>query len=242
GFAVTDFHSPETTGMNPLPEAVPEVESIASILNPHGRTRTFLNREATHSAFLESATRSRILHLATHSVVAEQDPLYSHMMLWPNHAADSTHINNTRPLYAWQLFRIPFQNQLIMLNSCDTAGGDYLQGAGVMGFSRALRYAGAESLILNAWPVHDPTARELATRLYEALADGSGRADGLQRAKISLIEEQANPHFWGAWILFGNPEPLLPTHPWKQWGLLFMLFAAAAGYWGWYTRFKRTTL
>ncbi|MEX0594441.1 MAG: CHAT domain-containing tetratricopeptide repeat protein [Balneolaceae bacterium] len=241
GFAVTEFHSAGTTEMNPLPEAVPEVESIASILNPHGKTRTFLNREATHAAFLESATRSRILHLATHSIVSDQDPLYSHMMLWPDESSDPLAMNETRPLYAWQLFRIPFQNQLIMLNSCDTAGGHYLQGAGVMGFSRALRYAGAESLILNAWPVHDRTARELATKLYRELADGTGRADGLQRAKISLIEEQANPHYWGAWILFGNPEPLLPGIPWKRWSLLLLL-VATVGYWRWHIRFKRTAL
>jgi len=144
--------------------------------------------------------------MATHSEISESDPLFSRLHLMPE--LDSE--NSDNQIFAYELFELDLQNELIMLNSCDSGGDRAIQGSGIMGLSRALHYAGAKSLVLNAWSVNDQFAADFAEVFYQYINEGESKSRALQLTKIDFIKNKnANPHFWGPYILNGNNQPLI---------------------------------
>jgi CHAT domain-containing protein len=120
---------------------------------------------------------------------------------------DSTFSNQ---LFAYELFELNLNNELIMLNSCKSGSGPYIRGSGIMGFSRALQYAGAHSLVLNIWSVNDMLASDFAIHFYEQLNVGKSKSEALRATKRYFLEtKNASPHFWGPYMLIGDTEPIV---------------------------------
>ncbi|MFU8813577.1 MAG: CHAT domain-containing protein, partial [Balneolaceae bacterium] len=225
GFGVSDFHNQQTNrDLMTLPNAPVEVHTITEALTRLNHKRVVVEQDATPSAFKELASGSRILHMASHSEVSESDPLFSRL-----HFSADPGFEGDPFLFAYELFDLNLQNDLIMLNSCESGSGRFLQGSGIMGISRALRYAGASSLVLNAWSVNDQLAAEFATLFYGYLNDGMTKSKALQQTKVDFIRtKNANPHFWGPYILNGDNAPLVPR-PDVQIANIGMLFLFILG-------------
>jgi CHAT domain-containing protein len=64
----------------PLPEAETEVSSIAKTFGPTD-TKALIGREASEKSFKELTSSYRTIHLATHGVIDNRQPLYSHLLL-----------------------------------------------------------------------------------------------------------------------------------------------------------------
>lgn len=202
-FALSDFSSFENKNLQSLPFATKEVRSINEKLKNLEAKSIFLESEAAKSTFLASAQSSRIVHVATHSEVSEQDPLFSTIYL------NNSGSDELTSLYAYELFDTQMNSELVMLNSCSSGSGSYLQGSGIMGISRALRYAGAKSLALNLWSVNDKSASEFAINFYTTIDEGASKWESMRNAKLSLLKTgNANPYYWGAYMLIGNSSPL----------------------------------
>ncbi|MEX2574095.1 MAG: CHAT domain-containing protein [Balneolaceae bacterium] len=201
----TDTHGP---GLISLPKAPHEVTSIAGSLDRLGEKVSLLESEATPAAFRNNASSSRILHLASHSKISETDPLFSTIYLNPD--SNSPVDNHAGQLFAYQIFDMNLRNDLIMLNSCESGSGEFFQGAGIMGISRALRYAGARSLVLNSWSVNDQFASDFAISFYEQLNRGETKSYSLREAKMDFLKNKnADPHYWGAYMLNGGTQPVV---------------------------------
>lgn len=228
GFGVSDFKNEQTNRtLISLPQAPSEITQIHNGLNRIQRKQSFINESATPSTFRDVAGSSRIVHLATHSEISDSDPLFSRLHFYADQDSD-TDREVRGQLFAYELFDLNLQNDLIMLNSCESGGGRYLQGSGIMGISRALRYAGAQSLILNAWSVNDQFAADFATYFYEGLNQGESKSKALQRAKIEFIQgRNANPHYWGPYILNGDNRPMVSRREHQSGGMTLALLLIA---------------
>ncbi len=208
GYGVSNFSGYQDKSLVPLPFAEKEVQSIAQELTHMSDVQIFTNNSSTKKTFTSTAPKARILHMATHSSVSEQDPMFSTVYMSKSEpAADSTFDDQ---IFAYELFELNLNNEMIMLNSCESGSGSYIQGTGVMGISRALRYAGANSLVLNLWSVNDMLASEFAIYFYEQLNQGKSKAEALQATKQYFLRtKNASPHFWGPYMLIGNTEPVV---------------------------------
>ena len=210
GFGISDFQNERTNrNLISLPKAPGEVASISNRLNRFQQTNTFIEDNATPNSFRQHAGNSKILHMASHSEISESDPLFSRLHLSPS-SLNGTDDEIESQLFAYQLFDLNLNNRMIMLNSCESGTGRHLQGSGIMGISRALRYAGAQSLVLNAWSVNDQFAADFADIFYEHINSGKSKSKALQATKVHFIQHKnANPHFWGPYILNGDNDPLI---------------------------------
>ena len=228
GFGVNDFQNGATSrDLVSLPKAPQEIINISKNLNRLNQNKTFINENATVQEFRNNAGNSRILHMATHSEVSESDPLFSTLHFYADETEKSNQVLSGR-LFAYELFDLNLQNDLIMLNSCESGGDRFLQGSGVMGISRALRYAGASSLVLNSWSVNDQYAAEFAEEFYKHLNNGETKSKALQLTKIQFIKyKNANPHFWGPYILNGDNRPIVTDRKWFAGSLLLAFFFVA---------------
>src|SRR6185503_3943121 len=79
--------------------------------------------------------------------------------------------------------------QLVVLSACETGVGAMPSGDGVYGLRRALVLAGAASQVVSLWNVSDSSARALMREFSDELARGAGRAEGLRRAKLKLLQQ-----------------------------------------------------
>lgn len=184
--------------LNPLPNAESEVEGIRKGLGRSDRKRILTGAAATETRVRAGAPDTRILHIASHSEINDTDPLFSVVYL----ESDSL---NDGALYAYEWFGLSLNNDLVMLSSCESAGGTYIQGSGMIGLARALRIAGARNLIVNTWSIQDQAAADISEWFYEGLEGGKPYDEALRDAKIRYIQTRSgDPNRWGSFILIGD--------------------------------------
>lgn len=193
--------------LSPLPLAEEEVRRISDRLNRTPEHRLFLGEDSRESAFRTYAPDARIIHIASHSEVYETDPLYSVIYLQneddPHNPVYDGHI------YAYELFGMNLNSEMVVMNSCESGAGSFIQGSGIMGFSRAVKYAGAHSVMMNVWKIRDRSAYELSVQFYENLNSGMQKHKALQLAKKHHINYvNSNPLHWAPLVVYGNVDTL----------------------------------
>lgn len=210
--------------LNPLPYAEDEVGRIGATLVALPRQKLLLGPLATEAAIRQRASGSRILHIASHSEVNMTDPLFSVIYLESEGAEDGA-------LYAYELFGLNLDTELIMLSSCESGSGAFIQGSGMVGLGRAFRSAGAQSLIMNMWSIEDRTASDISAWFYENLNAGMEKDEALRQAKIRYINTRnSDPFIWGSFILIGENQALIKEISTKKWifgGFLVLILGGA---------------
>ena len=71
---------------------------------------------------------------------------------------------------------------IVVLSACQTGLGE-ITGDGVFGLQRGFKKAGANTLLMSLWNVHDDATRLLMTQFYENLIAGKGKAESLREAQ-----------------------------------------------------------
>jgi CHAT domain-containing protein len=97
--------------------------------------------------------------------------------------------------------------ELVSLSACETGLGDVSSWEGVYGFRRSFFLAGAESLLVSLFPVHDDATRRLMEGFYQRLISGKGRAQALREAQLSMLGS-AEPFDWAGFVMIGDWRPL----------------------------------
>ncbi|MEX2463517.1 MAG: CHAT domain-containing protein, partial [Balneolaceae bacterium] len=165
-FGISNFSEAGHQQLADLPFSPIEVVNTVNNLNSLDRSQMFIEKNSSESNFKNIAGHARIIHLATHSRVLDNNPLFSSFYLYsgiedPTTVTDPESRLNDGIVRVYEIFDLNLNADLIFLSSCESGSGGYLQGAGILGFSRAFSYAGAKSLILNLWPVRDQASAEL---------------------------------------------------------------------------------
>jgi len=198
------------TILSRLPAAETEVESIARIFNP-SYTTTRVGPAATESAFKQMAPNYNILHLATHFLNNDSDPLYSRLFL-----AQEQDSKEDGALHTYEIFGLRLNAKLAVLSACNTGGGRLHVGEGLMGIYRAFLYAGTPSLLLTTWNVDDISTAAIMASFYRYLATGLDKSSALRHAKLDYIQASDNqrrdPYYWAPFVLVGNWQPAVVGH------------------------------
>lgn len=198
------FGSRSETALQPLPEAEQQVTLIRGIYGTD-RSATYLDAEATESRFKAAAPRYAVLHLATHAVLDESSPMYSHLVLSP--AADRP--DDDGRLEAWEMMGLKLRADLVVLAACDTGRGRIAAGEGVIGTMWALFAAGARSLVVSQFRVESKSTTALLVAFHRRLATERGsKADHLRAAALDLLHtpRYAHPYYWAGFVLVGDPN------------------------------------
>lgn len=210
--------------LNPLPYAEEEVGRISAKLTTLNRQDVLRGTLATEAAVRSRASASRIVHIASHSEVNMTDPLFSVIYLESEGMEDGA-------LYAYELFGLNLDAELIMLSSCESGSGTFIQGSGMVGLGRAFRSAGAHSLIMNIWSIEDRAAADISAWFYENLNSGMDKDEALRQAKIRYITTRnSDPYVWGSFILIGESDVLIKKISTREWivgGFLVLILGGA---------------
>ncbi len=216
-----EYYSSGSDQLPPLPGTSDEVHQARDIF----KGQVYIDSEATESLFKAPWGGSRILHLAMHALVDDQDPMNSRLMF----SSDQDSLEDGA-LHAHEIYNLQISSELAVLSACNTGYGEIVRGEGVMNLSRAFQYAGSPNIIMSLWQASDnPTAR-IMKAFFEHLKTGEPKDIALQKAKIEYLEQAdpfaAHPGQWATFILLGDPKPLnFDRSDWKWYLLLAILVA-----------------
>lgn len=192
-----------------LPYSKEEVEQVANLFTIQDKNAlSFTNLQANQENLKSYATKTRRLHLATHSQTFTKTPFNSHIWLF---GQDSTQKNNQKnqipqKLYASDLYGMSFPNELVVLSSCRSGVGQVVEGEGVITLTRSFLNAGTKNIIFSLWQIDDLATKELMTLFYGFIAQGKSYPESLQLAKqkLSTSEKFNSPFYWAGILLIGE--------------------------------------
>jgi CHAT domain-containing protein len=188
----------------PLPEAETEVAEVATAGRFKGK-RVFVGREADEKTFKALAPAYNTIHLATHGVLDNRDPLYSHLLLTKTEG----NVENDGSLEAREIMNMRLKADLAILSACETGNGRISPGEGVIGMSWAFFVAGTRSMIVSQWRVNSASTSQLMKNFYQALARQTNHPDksqALREASLRLVRDPhyRHPFYWGGFVLVGS--------------------------------------
>ena len=107
-------------------------------------------------------------------------------------------------LSLYDLYHLRLPAELVTLSGCATGLNVVTPGDELLGLVRGLLQAGAQSLVLSLWEVHDESTREFMIALYTRLQQGLGKRAALQGAMLELRERYPHPYYWAPFTLIGK--------------------------------------
>jgi CHAT domain-containing protein len=189
--------------LDPLPEAEQEVKALGRLYGA-SRSKVYIGAEAREDRVKNEASRARILHFATHGILNNASPLYSHLALAEGGA------NEDGLLEAWELMQMDLRADLVVLSACETARGRIGAGEGMVGFSWAMFIAGVPSIVVSQWKVESAGTRDLMVNFHRHLLSPTtphlSKSEALRQAALKLLKtpETSHPFYWGAFVLVGD--------------------------------------
>lgn len=187
----------------PLKGIKEEAINITDLINGD----KFLGNEANETHFKKVANQYDILHLAMHTIVDDNNPMYSKMAF--TQTQDSV---NDGFLNTYELYNLKLNSRMAVLSSCNSGSGKMQRGEGVISLARGFIYSGCPSIVMTLWSVEDKSGVKLMTNFYKSLLKGETKSEALRNSKIEFIEKadqlKAHPYFWSGYVVIGNSDPL----------------------------------
>jgi CHAT domain-containing protein len=180
-----------------LPNAATEARELGRLYGAGSIVLT--GAEATEARWREAAPRSGILHLATHGVLNNTNPLFSYLEL-----ADGGVIE------VRSLLDLELRASLAVLSACETGRGELRDGEGVVGLAWAMMVAGVPSVLVSEWKVDSGSTTQLMLAFHRELRSGvvKSKAASLRNAALELMKrpDYRHPYYWAGFHLLGNGQ------------------------------------
>jgi CHAT domain-containing protein len=152
----------------------------------------FIGAEATTEVLRQRGSTSTLLHIATHGSYRQDNPMFSCIRMGDGY------------LNLYDLYQMRLPSRLVTLSGCATGMNFVSAGDELVGLQRGLFCAGATSLLLSLWDVHDQSTAKLMERFYKRYVAGQNAAASLQGAMRELRDEKPHPYFWAPFALIGK--------------------------------------
>ncbi len=194
--------------LEPLPEAEREVEALRALYGTE-RSRVYTGAEASEARFKQEAGRFRVLQIATHGVIDDASPLYSHLVLSQTGAEG----REDGLLEAWEMMNLKLNADMVVLSACETARGRTTAGEGLIGMSWALFVGGSPATVASQWKVSSKSTSELMLDFHRELNRTRGRSSAkalaLQSAALKMMSAGGayrHPFYWAAFTVIGDAD------------------------------------
>jgi CHAT domain-containing protein len=171
------------------PIILDEARAVAKILPG---AELLLGPDASQGALHNKGAHSRLIHIATHGTFRQDNPMFSSIRLGDSY------------LSLYDLYQLKLEAELVTLSGCATGMNVVTAGDELLGLVRGLFYAGAQSLLLTLWNVHDLTTAQFMTAFYSRLQASHSKHSALQRAMLQLRDRYRHPYYWAPFTLTGK--------------------------------------
>jgi CHAT domain-containing protein/Tfp pilus assembly protein PilF len=181
-----------------------EAEEISRLADPAATLKAVDFAASRETAMSPDLAAYRVVHFATHSVLDNEHPELSGVVL---SLVDSSGHPQNGFLRLYDIYNLRLGADLVVLSACRTALGKEIKGEGLIGLTRGFLYAGAPRVVATLWEIDDRTTEEAMKRFYDGmLGRGERPAAALRAAQIELWKSKGwdAPHYWAAFMLEGE--------------------------------------
>lgn len=189
--------------LEPLPEAERLVNSLSTMYGPN-RSKVYVGNDAREETAKSEAPKYRIVQFATHGILNNASPMYSHLVL----AQNKENPNEDGLLEAWEMKDLDLKADMVILSACETARGRISNGEGVIGMSWAMFIAGTPTTVASQWKVESKSTTDLMLEFHRQLRAGKGisKAEALRRAELKLMKmpKYRHPSYWAGFVMIGD--------------------------------------
>ncbi|MEM6963697.1 MAG: CHAT domain-containing tetratricopeptide repeat protein [Bacteroidota bacterium] len=190
----------------------------------------FLGDQASEFSFQQYAPDSKVLHLATHAIADDRQPMYSGLVF-----SQQKDTIEDGFLNAYEIYNLHLPAELAVMSACNTGFGKLAAGEGVISLGRAFSYAGCKSVLMSLWMANDQSTTQLMNTFYKNLARGQRKDQALKNAKLTYLENAdpltAHPYFWASMVAIGDMESLSAGRDFSYWAIALGVFIALL-FWG----------
>jgi len=176
------------------------------------KSKMYVGNNATEENVKKESGNFSLLHFSAHGLLDEKRPLYSGVVL-----ALEDEEKDDGLLQTYEIFNLDLNADLVTLSACNTGLGKLHRGEGLIGLTRAFMYAGAKSVLVSLWSVHDQSTTSLMKNFYKNLIEkGLNPKKALREAKLQLLRDSSeiqgneilysNPFFWAPFVLIGDTD------------------------------------
>ncbi len=191
--------------LQPLPETATELKAIAEALSaPIGGL--LLGHEATETKVRQTdLTRYRIVHFATHGLVAGELSGLAEPALVLTPPIRSTEADDGL-LTASEVATLNLNADWVVLSACNTASGSQDGAEALSGLARAFFFAGSRALLVSHWAVNSDATVWLTTGTFAQLGKTPelGRAEAFRRTMLAMIDAGLPPSAWAPFVIVGE--------------------------------------
>ncbi len=181
-----------------------EADEIAR-LAPAASTLKAVDFDASRDTVLRPELgQYRIVHFATHSLLNNEHPELSGVVL---SLVDRAGHPQNGFLRLFDIYNLRLGADLVVLSACQTALGGEIRGEGLIGLTRGFLYAGAPRVVATLWEIDDRTTAELMKHFYEGiLSRGERPAAALRAAQTAMFHTRGwdAPYYWAAFTIQGE--------------------------------------
>lgn len=171
------------------PQILAEVQSVAAILP---QSDLFLGDQATVDVLSRKGSQCALLHIATHGTYRQDNPMFSGIRLGDGY------------LNLYDLYQMRLSARHVTLSGCATGMNFVAAGDELLGLERGLFSAGAASLLLSLWDVHDRSTADLMQCFYKSYIESGDMSVSLQNAMKQLRAKNPHPYYWAPFVLVGQ--------------------------------------
>ncbi len=226
-----------------LPSAKVEARKISDLASEEGRgfdeVKLLCGNAAGEVAFREAVAGCTVIHVATHGIYdafrklspssndpGAVDPARSAQRLAGMLPGTRSGLalaganlpggdgSNDGILTAEEIGWLDLSScDLFVLSGCETGLGAPASGEQLLGLRRAIRIAGARSVVSTLWKVGDKPTADFMERFYRNLWErGMDKSQALRAAQLQTLAEsrkrdgRSRPHTWGAFVLNGSRD------------------------------------
>ncbi|MCD4747562.1 MAG: CHAT domain-containing protein [Bacteroidales bacterium] len=168
----------------------------------------FYDFEATELNFKSTAKDYDILHFAMHTLIDDENPMFSKLVFTINNDSIEDGFLNT-----YEIYNLDLNARLAVLSACKTGCGKLHKGEGILSLARGFIYAGVPGIVMTLWEVEDNSGTDIIEGLYKYLHKGKAKDEALTLAKLDYLKKadqlHSHPYFWSAYVIIGDITPLV---------------------------------
>lgn len=202
------FRSSDAVGIRPdlprLPFTGQEAEAILAIV-PADQRLAALGFGATREAARDpDLKRYRFVHFATHTVLNDDHPDLSSLVL---SLVNERGVRQNGFLRLRDIYNLRLSAELVVLSACETALGKEVKGEGLLSMVRGFMYSGTPRVLASLWKVDDLATAELMKEFYKQLLESRlTPAAALRQAQIAQMQKKSrqSPYYWAGFQLHGE--------------------------------------
>lgn len=179
----------------PDPQAPLILDEVQAVAATMPQPELFVGDRASVATLKEKGPHARFVHIAAHGTFREDNPMFSRIRLGQSY------------LSLYDLYHLELPAELITLSGCATGLNVVAAGDELLGLSRGLLSAGAQTLLLTLWDVHDKSTAEFMRGFYADLQRSGDKPGAMQRAMLDLRTRYPHPYYWAPFLLIGKAFP-----------------------------------